>query len=94
MPMKANDYVKEFTRDWLCGLQLLLKFLIVLFCLTAGETFVLGPQIVLSAFGIHVPGEVMLVVQVLYFIVLCPLIVASYARRFGFECDKANVVTS
>lgn len=94
MPMKANDYVKVFTRDWLCGLQLLLKFLIVLVCLTAGETFVLGPQIVLSALGIHVPVGVMLVVQMLYFVVLCPLIVASYARRFGFGSTKTDVVTS
>ena len=76
--------MKRLIHDWWLGFQLLVRLVIVYVCLVAGASVPVGLPIVLTALHISMPSYVFILLDVLYVVLFCPLILASYARYCGF----------
>jgi hypothetical protein len=79
--------MKRLIHNWWVGFQLLVRLLIALLCMTGGLGALLGLQAGLGAVHISMPYYFFLFLQVVYFVVICPLFIASYARYCGFTSN-------
>lgn len=76
--------MKRLIHDWRLGFQLFVRLVIACVCLIAGASVPLALPIVSAALRLPIPFYVFLLVDFLYVVFFCPLILASYARYCGF----------
>lgn len=76
--------MKQLIHDWRLGSQLLVRLVIACICMAAGAGVLMGLHIALQAMRLSMPYYVFLLLEALYVILFCPLILASYARYCGF----------
>ena len=76
--------MKRLINDWRLGFLLLVRLVIACVCLIAGASVPVGLPIVLTALHLSMPSYVFILLDVLYVVLFCPLILASYARYCGF----------
>jgi hypothetical protein len=76
--------MKRLIHDWRFGFQLLVRLVIAFVCMAVGAGMLLDLQIVLHALHLSMPHSLLLLLQVLYVVLFCPFILASYARYCGF----------
>jgi hypothetical protein len=76
--------MKRLIHDWWLGFQLLVRLVIACVCMVAGASVPAGLPIISAALHLPIPFYVFLLVDVLYVVLFCPFILASYARYCGF----------
>lgn len=76
--------MKRLIHDWWLGFQLLVRLAIALLCMAVGGGMLVGLQIVLHALHVSIPQYLFVALQILYVPLVCPLVLASYARYCGF----------
>ena len=69
--------MKQFVPEWLCGMQLLLRLVIMLFCVVAGPALALAAHFGLIAIGFQVAPPALVIVQFFYIIKVGPLLLAG-----------------
>jgi len=69
--------MKQFVPEWLCGMQLLLRLVIMLFCVVTGPALALAAHFGLIAIGFQVAPPALVIVQFFYIIKIGPLLLAA-----------------
>jgi hypothetical protein len=77
--------MKRFIPEWRFGTQLLLRLIILLFCVVAGPALSLVAHLGLVAFGVQVPPLAAVIAQLVSVIVVGPLLLVGYADYCGFR---------
>ena len=77
--------MKRFIPTWRFGMELLLRVVIMLFCVVAGPTLSLVANFGLVAFGVQVPPPTVIIAQLVSVIVVGPLLLAGYADYCGYR---------
>jgi hypothetical protein len=76
--------MKRFIPSWRFGMELLLRVVIMLFCVVAGRALSLVANFGLVAFG-QVPPPTIIIAQLVSVIVVGPLLLAGYADYCGYR---------
>ena len=76
--------MKRLINEWRVGFLLLVRLVIASVCMVAGASVPAALPIVSAALHLSIPFYVFLLLDVLYVVFFCPLILASYARYCGF----------
>ena len=76
--------MKRFTPEWLFGMELLLRLVIMLLCVVAGPALSLAAYFGLVAFGVQVPPPTVVIAELISVIVVGPLLLAGYADHCGY----------
>jgi len=82
--------MRQFVPEWLFGIQLLLRLVIMLFCVLAGPAFSLVAQFALVALGVEVPAPTVVVTQLIPVVVVGPLLLAGYADYCGYRSGASS----
>jgi hypothetical protein len=82
--------MNQILQDWRFGLLLLIRSLIACLCISMGAGLIAGLPMLLQALRISMPQTFVIVLEVIYAAVCCPLIVSSYARYVGFTPAAAG----
>jgi hypothetical protein len=77
--------MKKFIPEWLFGMQLLLRLVIMLFCVVAGPALSLVAHFGLVAFGVQVAPSALVIAQLVSVIIVGPLLLAGYANHCGYQ---------
>ena len=77
--------MKRFIPTWRFGVELLLRVVIMLFCVVAGSALSLVANFGLVAFGVQVPPPTVIIAQLVSVIVVGPLLLAGYADYCGYR---------
>jgi len=77
--------MKQFIPEWLFGMQLLLRLVIMLLCVVAGPALSLVAHFGLVAFGVQVPPSTVAITQLFSVIVVGPILLAGYADYCGYR---------
>jgi hypothetical protein len=77
--------MKQFIPTWQFGMELLLRLVIMLFCVVAGPALSLVANFGLVAFGVQVPPPTVIIAQLVSVIVVGPLLLAGYADYCGYR---------
>ena len=86
--------MKQFVPEWLFGMQLLLRLVIMLFCVAAGPALSLVAHFALVALGIEVPPPTVVITQLISVIVVGPLLLAGYADYCGYRSRASQPESS
>lgn len=86
--------MKQFIPEWLFGMQLLVRLVIMLFCVVAGPALSLVAHFGLVALGIQVPLPTVVIAQLVSVIVVAPLLLAAYADCCGYRSHAAQPESS
>jgi hypothetical protein len=65
---------------WLFGVQLMLRLLLVLFCLVSGPVLVYALRLALVALAVEVPAFALVMTQLFSIVVVGPLLLADYSN--------------
>jgi len=76
--------MKRLVRDWLFGLRLLVRLLILSFCIAAGMSPLIAAQMLLITLNVQFPAFTLPLLFVIYLLVFCPFILVSYVRFAGY----------
>jgi len=71
--------MKQFIPEWRFGIQLLLRLVIMLFCVVAGPAVALVAQFALVSLGVQVPAPAVVIAQLISVVLVGPLLLAGYA---------------
>jgi len=82
--------MKQFVPEWLFGIQLLLRLVIMLFCVAAGPALSLVAHFGLVAFGVQVPPPTVVIGQFISVVVVGPLLLAGYADYCGYRSGASG----
>jgi len=82
--------MKQFFPEWLFGMQLLLRLVIMLFCVAAGPALLLVAQFALVALAVEVPAPTVVITQLLSVVVVGPLLLAGYADYCGYRSGASR----
>ena len=77
--------MKRFIPTWRFGMDLLLRVVIMLFCVVARPALSLVASFGLVAFGVQVPLPTVIIAQLVSVIVVGPLLLAGYADYCGYR---------
>ena len=77
--------MKQFIPTWRFGMELLLRLIIMLFCVVAGPALSLVAHFGLVAFGVQIPPPTVAIAQLVSVIVVGPLLLAGYADYCGYR---------
>ena len=77
--------MKKFIPEWLLGMQLLLRLVIMLFCVVAGPALSLVAHFGLVAFGVQVAPSALVIAQSVSVIIVGPLLLAGYVDYCGYR---------
>jgi len=86
--------MKQFIPEWLFGMQLLLRLVIMLFCVVAGPALSLVTHFGLAAFGIQVTPYAIVITQLVSVIIVGPLLLAGYADYCGYRSRASQLKSS
>lgn len=76
--------MKQLVPDWQFGFQLLLRLVIMFFCVAAGPALLLAAHLGLVAQGIRVPMFLVVAAQSFCVVVVSPCLLARYASYCGY----------
>jgi len=76
--------MKRLFHDWRFGFQLLVRLVIALFCMGIGAGILVGLEVALQFLRLPMPHYLYLLLELLYVILCCTIILASYARYCGY----------
>ena len=77
--------MKQFIPTWQFGMELLLRWVIMLFCLAAGLALFLVVQFALVSLGVQLPAPAIVLAQMISVVLVGPLLLAGYADYCGYR---------
>jgi len=86
--------MKQFVPEWLFGMQLLSRLVIMLFCVVAGPALSLVAHFGLVAFGVQVSPPTVVITQLVSVIVVGPILLAGYADYCGYRSRASQPESS
>jgi hypothetical protein len=86
--------MKQFIQTWRFGMELLLRLVVMLFCVTAGPALSLVAHFGLVAFGVQVPPPTVVIAQLVSAIVVGPLLLVGYADYCGYQSRTSHPESS
>jgi len=75
--------MKQFIPECMFGMQLLVRFVIMLFCVAAGPALSLVVHFGLVALGVQVPTPTVVIAELMSIIVVGPLLAAGSTHYCG-----------
>jgi hypothetical protein len=86
--------MKQFVPEWLFGMQLLSRLVIMLFCVVAGPALSLVAHFGLAAFGVQISPPTVVITQLFSVIVVGPILLAGYADYCGYRSRASQPESS
>ena len=86
--------MKQFIPTWQFGMELLLRWVIMLFCLAAGPALFLVVQFALVSLGVQLPAPAIVLAQMISVVLVGPLLLAGYADYCGYRSPKSHPESS
>ena len=76
--------MKQFIPTWRFGMVLLLRLVIMLFCVAAGPALFLVAQFAVVSLGVQLPTFAVVLAQLISVVLVGPLLLAGYADYCGY----------
>lgn len=82
--------MKHFIPTWRFGMVLLLRLVIMLFCVAVGPALFLVVQFALVPLGVQLPTPAVVLAQLISVVLVGPLLLAGYADYCGYQSAKSH----